>query len=128
MSNISSFVESNLKTTKQNKHPQYLARTLNLKGNLAVRTYLTRYPLFSSKYLDYLVWDKVLIKMVKIEHKNADLILKLKESMYSKRTYFNWKLNVLLNYLYYSNVFLFLFIFLLLRYGPIQCVSIGVPT
>lgn len=55
MSNISSFVESNLKTTKQNKHPQYLARTLNLKGNLAVRTYLTRYPLFSSKYLDYLV-------------------------------------------------------------------------
>lgn len=69
MSNISSFFESDLKTTKYYKHPQYLARTVNLKGNMAVRTYLIECPLFSSKYLDFLVWEKVLITMVNKEHK-----------------------------------------------------------
>ena len=101
MSSISSFFESNLKTTKQNKHPQYLARTVNLKGNMAVRTYLMEYPLFSSKYLDFLVWEKVLIMMVNKEHKkNVENIMKLKESMNSRRTYFNW--NHLNSFYFYS--------------------------
>ena len=55
MTKISIFLNCNLKTTCQNRHPQYLARTCNLKGNLVVRAYLTKYPLFSGKYLDFLV-------------------------------------------------------------------------
>lgn len=91
MTKISIFLDSNLKTTCQHKHPQYLVRTCNLKGNLAVRAYLTKYPLFSGKYLDFLVWEKVLIMMVNKEHKkNAEAIIKLKESMNSRRTHFNW--------------------------------------
>lgn len=55
MLKISNFLECNLKITKQGKHPQYSARTANLKGNLAVQAYLKEYPLFSGKYLDFLV-------------------------------------------------------------------------
>lgn len=91
MFNISKFLECNLKITKKGKYPQYSARTVNLKGNLAVQTYLNQYPLFSSKYLDFLVWEKVLIMMVKKEHKkSAEVIIKLKESMNSRRTLFKW--------------------------------------
>lgn len=54
MTKISKFLECNLKTTFYTKHPQYSARTSNLKGNLVVRAYLKRYPLFSGKYLDFL--------------------------------------------------------------------------
>ncbi|TVY50279.1 putative intron-encoded endonuclease aI4, partial [Lachnellula cervina] len=34
-------------------NPQYRVRTTNLKGNLAVINYLTKYPLFGTKYSDY---------------------------------------------------------------------------
>jgi hypothetical protein len=32
---------------------EYIVRTTNLKSNLEVINYLNKYPLFSSKYLDY---------------------------------------------------------------------------
>lgn len=79
MSKIASFLECNLKITQQNTNPQYSARTGNLKGNQAVQTYLTKYPLFSSKYLDFFVWEKVLNMMVNKEHNNNEVILKLKK-------------------------------------------------
>lgn len=91
MSKIASFLDCNLKTTQQNTNPQYSARTVNLKGNLNVQPYLKKYPLFSSKFLDFMVWEKVLMMMVNKEHKkNAEVIMKLKKSMNSRRTYFNW--------------------------------------
>jgi hypothetical protein len=34
-------------------NPQYRVRTTSLKGNLAVVNYLTKYPLFGTKFLDY---------------------------------------------------------------------------
>jgi hypothetical protein len=35
------------------KNPQYRIRTTNLKANLAVVDYLTKYPLFGTKFLDF---------------------------------------------------------------------------
>lgn len=34
-------------------NPQYRVRTTNLKGNLVVVNYLTKYPLFETKFSDY---------------------------------------------------------------------------
>jgi hypothetical protein len=34
-------------------NPQYRVRTTNLKSNLAVVNYLTKYPLFGTKFSDY---------------------------------------------------------------------------
>ena len=42
------------------KHPQYRIRTISLTSNVLLESYLTEYPLFSSKYLNYLDWLKVL--------------------------------------------------------------------
>jgi hypothetical protein len=34
-------------------NPQYRIRTTNIKGNLSVIDYLTKYPLFGTKFLDF---------------------------------------------------------------------------
>lgn len=41
------------------KNPQYRIRTTSLKANLAVVNYLTKYPLFGTKFLDFKNWVKV---------------------------------------------------------------------
>jgi hypothetical protein len=46
--------ESSVKFIRsESDNPQYRVRTTSLKGNLAVVNYLTFYPLFGTKYLDY---------------------------------------------------------------------------
>ena len=40
--------------------PEFRVRTVNLKGNLALVDYLKKYPLYSSKHLNYKDWVKVL--------------------------------------------------------------------
>ena len=70
---------------------KYRIRTTSLKGNLGLRSYLTTYPLFSSKYLDYKDWLKVLKYFENKKHKLAitDIVI-IKSAMNSKRTFFNW--------------------------------------
>jgi len=47
-------IKSVVKFIRNNSNnPQYRIRTTSLKANLAVVDYLTKYPLFGSKYLDY---------------------------------------------------------------------------
>lgn len=89
LSKISSYLLSNLKETKINtKNPQYRIRTNSLNGNLVLKEYLTQYPLFSSKFLDFL---RVLEYFIKKEHYNkVDKIIKIKSNMNNNRTYFNW--------------------------------------
>ena len=101
MTQISKFLLCNLKTVVRAKqHAQYSARTANLQGNLAVKDYLNKYPLFTSKYLDYLAWEKVLTMIINKQHRqNAEAILKLKQTTNSRRTHFNWNhLNNFYNY------------------------------
>jgi hypothetical protein len=46
--------ESLVKPIRNNTdYPQYRIRTTNLKANLTVVDYLTKYPLFGTKFLDY---------------------------------------------------------------------------
>lgn len=53
--------------------------------------YLTKNPLFSSKFLDSLDFVKVLEFFIKKEHyNNVDKINQIKSNMNNNRTYFNW--------------------------------------
>jgi hypothetical protein len=69
-------------------------RTTNKKGVFAIVQYFNRFPLFSSKYLDYQNWEQAYyIIMAKIHTKPVGLseIKQLKNSMNNKRTEFSWK-------------------------------------
>lgn len=73
------------------KHPQYRIRTSNLKTNLYIRDYLVKYPLRSSKYLDFQDWCKVLSYFEEGTHmENIDHIVKIKSQMNQRRIVFNW--------------------------------------
>lgn len=72
-------------------HPQYRIRTTSLKGNLSLESYLNNFPLFSSKYLDYKDWIKVLDYFKLNDYKsNLDSITSIKSGMNDRRTVFNW--------------------------------------
>ena len=74
-------------------NPQYRVRTTNLKGNLSVINYLTKYPLFGTKYSDYKDWVKVveLFKKSSLNHKAIMIYVKsIKSGMNDKRFLFIW--------------------------------------
>ena len=73
--------------------PEYRIRTTNLKSNLLLVSYLEKYPLFSSKYLNYKDWTQILNFFERKEHTKKDSIneiIKIKGNMNDKRTEFNW--------------------------------------
>ena len=73
--------------------PEFRIRTVNLKGNLILVDYLEKYPLFSTKYLNYKDWLKVLTYFNLKEHKTAKgikAIVEIKSKMNDKRSEFNW--------------------------------------
>ena len=73
--------------------PEFRVRTVNLKGNLALVEYLKKYPLFSSKHLNYKDWLKVLNYFNLKEHntpKSIKAIIEIKSKMNDKRSEFNW--------------------------------------
>jgi len=87
MNKISKFLLTKLKIRKN----QYWIKTTTFESNLKLLEYLNKYPLFSSKYMDYITWSKILKLMIKKEDKNnLQKILKYKENMNSKRTLFKW--------------------------------------
>lgn len=83
-------------TRIDSKNPQYRIRTTNLKANLAVVDYLTKYPLFGTKFLDFNDWAKVVAIFAAVEkgsfnHKNnLDYVKQIKSNMNDKRTVFIW--------------------------------------
>lgn len=73
--------------------PEYRVRTESFKGNVILIDYLNKYPLFSSQYLNYTDWLKVLNYFGIKEHRNLEsikVILEIKSNMNDKRTEFNW--------------------------------------
>ena len=91
---IGEFLKVSLKNTRENTpNPQYRLRTMNVESNLILEKYLNEYPLFGSKYLDYMNWLEV-FDLFRIRFKssqdNIDKILKLKSQMNDKRTVFTW--------------------------------------
>lgn len=74
-------------------NPQYRIRTTNLKANYSVIDYLTKYPLFGSKFLDFQSWVKVvdLFKEGRMDHKfNMKEAKLIKSKMNDYRTEFVW--------------------------------------
>lgn len=73
--------------------PEYRVRTTSLKGNLLLVEYLENYPLFSSKYLNYKDWRKVLTYFEAKQHTNSEsikAIVEIKLQMNNQRTEFKW--------------------------------------
>ena len=74
-------------------YPQYIVRITSLKGNLALISYLTIYPLFGAKILDCKDWVKV-VKLFKQDSLNLKININyvklIKSNMDDKRTIFTW--------------------------------------
>jgi hypothetical protein len=91
---IAKFLISTVKSVKINiPKPEYRVRTTNLKANLNLKNYLENFPLFSSKYLDYKDWVKILSLFELGKHRNQigiNTIIIIKSSINDKRTNFNW--------------------------------------
>ena len=94
LSNISKFLKVSLKNIRENTpHPQYRLRTMSLETNLILINYLNEYPLFGSKYLDYINWKEILNLFnpkFKYSQENINKVLDLKSEMNDKRTIFIW--------------------------------------
>ncbi len=91
---IAKYLNTEVEKTKINsKNPQYRVRTTSIKGNITLENYFNEFPLFSSKYLNYLDWLKVvnLFKIGKLNYKeNINCVLEIKEKMNNKRTFYTW--------------------------------------
>ncbi len=91
---LESFANLLLTTLKSVKNDtQFRVRTTSLAGNKILINYLNNYPLFSSKYLDYLDWKKGVEIIEQKEHKldiGLDKIKLLKSNMNNNRKHFTW--------------------------------------
>lgn len=89
--NLLTSLANYLLTTVKIHRSDYRIRTTSLNGNLILVDYLTKFPLFGSKYNDYKDWLKVL-DYFKNKNKNKDyiIIFNIKSRMNNNRTEFNW--------------------------------------
>jgi LAGLIDADG DNA endonuclease family protein len=91
MLDIATFLETSLKEVRvDSNHPQYRVRTINLASNIKLESYLDKYPLFSSKYLNYKDWLKILEfkKIAKYDSDFIDKVIEIKNGINNKRTIF----------------------------------------
>lgn len=86
-----------IRTQKSTKREFYLLEFTKKKSIEKLQKYLDKYPLYSSKYLDYMEWIKIVLLSTKEArainraggaHKTK--IDSAKNSMNSKRTIYNW--------------------------------------
>jgi len=92
LSLIGKYLLCQVKETKsKSKNTQHRIRTTSLAGNIVLKNYLLKYPLFSSKYLDSKDWMEVLNYFENKEHRNKyNEIIQIKTSMNDRRTFFHW--------------------------------------
>jgi hypothetical protein len=92
---LSEFLNVNLRQAKRKNYANYLeyiVRTNRLSSNELLISYLEKYSLYSSKYLNYKDWKKVAYIIDKKLHKTIegkDEIRLIRDGMNSKRTAFN---------------------------------------
>ena len=95
LTDISLFLNCTL-LTKEQKYTgnKYFYLTCSNKVSLKIiLNYLEKYPLFSSKFLDYKDWKKIVILIFKDEHytdKGKTKTELVRNNMNRKRTYFSW--------------------------------------
>ena len=92
MNQIAIFLGINVNEIRsERKNPQYRLRTSSLKTNQAIRNYLSKYPLWGTKYMDFKDWCKVLDYFEQGNHmENKEHIVKIKSQMNQLRTVYNW--------------------------------------
>jgi len=86
------------KYDRSGKQEAWRARVVNKKGVVQIINYLNKYPLFSSKYLNYLDWREAYYILIENkEHigtnklKTYEKIKLIKERMNRKRKVFTWE-------------------------------------
>lgn len=95
LNQISLFLNCKLltKTQKLTNNSYYtLAATSVLSLNIIIN-YFNKYPLFSSKYLDYKDWERIAYLIINKEHytdKGINTVELVRSRMNTKRTDFNW--------------------------------------
>ena len=91
-----------VRAQQQENKEYYLISASSAKARANIVSYFTKYPLFSSKRLNYLDWltcHNMIVNKTHITPEGRELALKLKSGMNSKRTYLNWDhLNFLKSY------------------------------
>lgn len=90
---IADYLKVSLKLREINGHPQFNITTSNEISNTILINYLTSYPLFTSKYLNYMDWVYASKLFYKKEHKNPKVyeeIKTLKLNMNKDRKDFTW--------------------------------------
>jgi LAGLIDADG endonuclease len=95
LTSIAKFLNCNLLTRKQKSTGnEYFNLTASSKVSLdIIIKYIEVYPLFSSKYLDYLDWKEIALLILDDKHYTEEGLVKtdfVRNSMNRKRTYFNW--------------------------------------
>lgn len=101
LTDISTFLNCALLTRKQKSTGnEYYTLTASSKRSLdIIVNYLDKYPLFSSKYLDYKDWKEIVLLIFENKHYTEEGINKtesVKNGMNRQRTHFTWtNLNLL---------------------------------
>lgn len=94
LANIANLLNVSLKEIRENTvNPQYRIRTTSLDSNLKLVSYLNEFPLFGSKYLDYVNWKEILNLFnprFKYSEENKEKVLNIKSEMNDNRTIFIW--------------------------------------
>lgn len=95
LTNIAKFLNCNLLTKKQKSTGnEYYTLAASSKISLEIIVnYFTRYPLFSSKYLDYKDWKEIVLLILENKHYTEEGLIKtdsVRNSMNRQRTFFNW--------------------------------------
>ena len=95
LTDIANFLNCNLLTRNQKATGnEYYALTASSRISLGIIiNYLEKYPLYSSKYLDYKDWQTIVLLMYEDKHYTEEGINKteyVRNNMNRQRTYFNW--------------------------------------
>lgn len=95
LNEIAEFLGCKLLTRKQlsTNNEYYILAASSRKSLSVIINYFQVFPLFSSKYLDYLDWSKAVKLIINDKHfteKGLIEIDSLKNNMNNKRVYFNW--------------------------------------
>ena len=96
MNELSAFLKVKLRTyTSKNRqnYCEYRIHTHNIENNFILISYLDKYPLFSSKYLNYIDWKLAINIIAKKQHKTIiekDEIRLIRDGMNNKRTKYIW--------------------------------------
>nr|QJQ35168.1 LAGLIDADG endonuclease [Fusarium napiforme] len=95
LTTITKFLNCSLltRTQKSTSNEYYTLAASSKYSTEILVNYLDKYPLFSSKYLDYRDWREIVLLMLENKHYTEEGLTKtdsVRDSMNRNRTYFNW--------------------------------------